>query len=138
MVIPQVIGLIGQDGRDMALARADGAKIERGVLALDKPAETVVFSGVPEQPVLSINRGFSAPIRLTANLSGDDLRRMAAHDSDPFNRWQAVQTLATTLLVGNAAGLAAGQDPEADEGLLDALATILAERRSSRPSSPRR
>ena len=51
---------------------------------------------------------------------------MAAHDSDPFNRWQAVQTLATALLVGNASRLAAGQDPEADDGLLAALGTILA------------
>jgi aminopeptidase N len=39
-----------------------------------------------------------------------------------------VQTLATTLLTGNAARLAAGQDPEADEGLLDALAAILADK----------
>ena len=53
---------------------------------------------------------------------------MAARDSDPFNRWQAVQTLATKLLVGNVARLRAGQDPELDEGLLDALAAILADR----------
>jgi len=38
-----------------------------------------------------------------------------------------VQTLATRLLVGNVARLRAGQDPELDEGLLDALAAILAD-----------
>ena len=81
-----------------------------------------------ERPVLSINRNFSAPIKLTANLTADDLRLMAAHDSDPFNRWQAVQTLASALLVGNVARLRAGQDPEVDEGLLDALAAILADK----------
>ena len=59
---------------------------------------------------------------------------MAAHDSDPFNRWQAVQTLASTLLVGNVARLRAGQDPEADEGLLEALDAILAQIRQSEPS----
>ena len=48
-------------------------------------------------PVLSINRGFSAPIKLDAKLTSDDLRALAARDSDPFNRWQAVQTLATEL-----------------------------------------
>ena len=78
--------------------------------------------------MLSTNRNFSAPIRLTANLSADDLRLMAARDSDPFNRWQAVQTLASALLVGNVARLRAGQDPEVDEGLLDALAAILADK----------
>ena len=128
MVIPLATGLIGRDGRDLPLTLSSGQKIERGVLVLDKPAQTFVFTGVNERPVLSINRNFSAPIRLTAGLSSDDLRLMAAHDSDPFNRWQAVQTLATSLLVGNVARLRAGQEPEIDEGLLDALAAILADK----------
>jgi aminopeptidase N len=127
MVIPLVTGLIDREGRDLPLTLADGSRVERGVLVLDKPAQSFVFTGIEERPALSTNRGFSAPIRLTANLSGDDLRLMAARDSDPFNRWQAVQTLATALLVGNVARLRAGQDPEIDEGLLDALASILAD-----------
>ena len=127
MVMPFVVGLLGRDGRDLPLRLADGRPIERGVLMLDKPAETFVFTDVPEPPTPSLNRGFSAPIKLVANLSADDLRLMAARDSDPFNRWQAVQTLATGLLVGNVAQLRAGQDPQADEGLLDALSTILAD-----------
>ena len=123
--IPLVIGLLGRDGRDLPLKLADGRPIERGVLVLDKTADSFVFADVPEPPTPSLNRGFSAPIKLIANLSADDLRLMAAHDSDPFNRWQAVQTLATGLLVGNVARLRAGQDPQADDGLLDALAAIL-------------
>ena len=94
---------------------------------LDKPSQSFTFTGVTEQPVLSINRGFSAPVRLDAKLTSDDLRALAARDSDPFNRWQAVQTLATGMLTGNVARLRAGQDPEADEGLLKALAAILAD-----------
>ncbi len=108
------------------------------MLLLDKAAQSFVFTGVTEHPVLSTNRNFSAPIRLTANLSADDLRLMAARDSDPFNRWQAVQTLASALLVGNVARLRAGQDPEADEGLLNAVAAILADKTWSPPSSPKR
>jgi aminopeptidase N len=128
MVIPLVTGLLDRNGHDLPLNPADGTKIERGVLVLDKAARSFVFTGVGERPVLSINRNFSAPIKLTANLSADDLRLMAARDGDPFNRWQAVQTLASALLVGNVARLRAGQDPELDEGLLDALATILADK----------
>jgi aminopeptidase N len=128
MVIPLVTGLIGGDGRDLPLALAGGQTVDRGVLVLDKPAVSFIFTGVTERPALSTNRNFSAPVRLTANLSADDLRLMAARDRDPFNRWQAVQTLASTLLVGNAARLRAGQDPELDEGLLDALAAILADK----------
>ncbi|MGZ5826733.1 MAG: aminopeptidase N [Croceibacterium sp.] len=128
MVIPLVTGLVGRDGRDLPLTLADGKPVERGVLVLDKAAQSFLFTGVAERPALSTNRNFSAPIQLTANLTPDDLRLMAAHDGDPFNRWQAVQTLAGALLIGNVARLRAGQDPEVDEGLLNALAAILADK----------
>ena len=75
------------------------------MLTLDRSAATFVFTGITELPVPSLNRGFSAPVKLMANLSPADLRLMAARDSDPFNRWQAVQTLATRMLVGNVAKL---------------------------------
>ncbi|MGH6767676.1 MAG: aminopeptidase N, partial [Xanthobacteraceae bacterium] len=127
MLIPLALGLIGRDGRDMPLRLAGGAKIERGMLALTRAAETFVFEDVAAPPIVSFNRGFSAPIRLAANLSDDDLRFLAARDSDSFNRWQAVQTLATRLLVGNVAALRAGERPRQDEGLLGALAAILAD-----------
>ena len=126
MVVPLGIGLVGKAG-DLPLKLAEGPAPERGVLVLDKPSRSFTFTGVAEPPVLSINRGFSAPIKLDAKLTSDDLRALAARDSDPFNRWQAVQTLATSLLTGNAARLRAGQDPEIDEGLLEALAAILAD-----------
>ncbi len=128
MVIPLVMGLVGRDGADLPLTLSDGRKLERGVLELDKAAETYVFTGIAEPPVLSLNRGFSAPVKPVSNVTAEGLRLLAAHDSDPFNRWQAVHTLANTLLVGNVARLRAGRDPEADEGLLDALGAILADR----------
>ena len=74
MVIPLAIGLVGRDGRDLPLKLRDGRTIERGVLTLTKPAETFVFGDIGEPPVPSLNRGFSAPIKLIANLSADDLR----------------------------------------------------------------
>ncbi len=107
MVIPLALGLVGADGRDLPLAFANGRPLERGVITLAKPSEVFEFAGVGEAPVPSLNRGFSAPIKLTANLSADDLRFLAARDRDPFNRWQAVQTLATRLLVDNVAALRA-------------------------------
>jgi aminopeptidase N len=127
MLIPLALGLIGRDGRELPLRLAGGCEVERGMLALTRSAETFVFEGIAAPPVVSLNRGFSAPIRLAASLSDEDLRFLAARDSDTFNRWQAVQTLATRLLVDNVAALRMRQKPRQDDGLLDALAAILAD-----------
>jgi aminopeptidase N len=125
MVIPLKLGLVGKDGRDLPLTPARGGQIERGVLVLSEPTATVTFIGVAERPVLSINRGFSAPIKLDSDLTGDDLAFLAAHDSDPFNRWQAMQTISMRLLIDNVARLRAGNAPRSDDKLVVALAAIL-------------
>ncbi len=127
MVIPLAIGLVGPDGRDLPLKLGDGCTFERGVLTLTKPAETFVFEDIGAPPVPSLNRGFSAPIKLTVDLGTDDLKFLAAHDCDPFNRWQALQTLATRLLVAHAADLVAGRMTREDDGVLDALGALLAD-----------
>jgi aminopeptidase N len=127
MVIPLAIGLVGADGADLPLRRADGRACERGIIAITRASESFEFIDVPAPAVASLNRGFSAPIRLVANIDADDLRFLAAHDSDPFNRWQAVQTLATHLLIDNVAALRAGKTPRNDPGLLAALEAILAD-----------
>jgi aminopeptidase N len=129
MVIPLALALMRRDGTDLPLTLADGRRIERGILPLTKSAETFEFIAVEEAPVLSLNRGFSAPIRLVANLGADDLRFLAARDNDPFNRWQAVQVLATRLLVDNVAALRERGRMRDDPGLLDALGAILADPR---------
>jgi aminopeptidase N len=127
MEMPFAVGLVGKDGRDLPLKLADGRTPERGVLTLTEPNETFVFVDVVEQPVPSLNRGFSAPVKLSQNLSADDLRFLAARDNDPFNRWQAVQALATAVMIANAAASRGNQPMRIDEGLLAALATILAD-----------
>ena len=127
MVIPLALGLVAPDGRDLPLTRANGGPVERGVVILTRPAETLVFTDVRERPVASLNRGFAAPINLTANLTPEDLRFLAAHDSDPFNRWQALQTLASALLTENVKALRAGEPMRTDAGVIEALRAILAD-----------
>jgi aminopeptidase N len=127
MVIPLAIGLIGRDGRDLPLKPADGRNVERGVVVLTKAAESFVFGDIGEAPVPSLNRGFSAPVKLIANLTAAELSFLAARDRDPFNRWQAVQTLATRLLTDNVTALRAGGSARTDRGLIDALGAILAD-----------
>jgi aminopeptidase N len=125
MVIPLVTGLVGKDGRNLPLVLANGKTVERGVLELTEPSHTFEFTGIAERPVLSINRGFSAPIKLVTDLDTGDLAFLAAHDNDAFNRWQALQTVSTRLLIDNVAALRAGKTPRGDDKLIEAVAAIL-------------
>jgi aminopeptidase N len=127
MLIPLAFGLVGGNGKDLPLA-VDGRPLSRGVLELTEPQQSFVFTSVTERPVLSLNRGFSAPIKLTAPIGADDLRFLAAHDCDAFNRWQAIQSLAMTLLLGNVVALRSGGEPRLDDGLMNALEAVLKDR----------
>ena len=126
MVIPLALGLVGKDGGDLQFA-LDGRALDHNVLELTEPNRSFVFTGIAEQPIPSLNRGFSAPVKLTLPIGPNDLRFLAAHDRDPFNRWQAVQTLAMTLLTENVAALRKGAAVREDAGLTAALGAILAD-----------
>src|SRR4029077_9461743 len=108
MVIPLAFGLVGKDGRDLPLRQHSGGTIEGGVLVLSESATTFEFTGIAERPVPSVNRGFSAPVRLDVAIESDDLAFLAARDSDPFNRWQALQTISMRLLIDNVSAICAG------------------------------
>ncbi|HYF55286.1 MAG TPA: aminopeptidase N, partial [Salinarimonas sp.] len=122
MVLPIALGLVARDGAPIRAAcervRADG------VFVLEGAADSLVFTGVDAPPVPSLLRGFSAPARLDVDLAEADLLALLRHDEDPFNRWQAGQTLATRLLVrlaraGEADGAAAGALAGAIEAFLE-------------------
>jgi aminopeptidase N len=125
MVIPLSLGLVGRNGHDLPLKLSTGKPIERDVLVLNKPVARFEFVNIDEDPVISINRGFSAPIKLITDLAASDLAFLAAHDADPFNRWQALQTISMRLLIDNVAALRSGRPTRSDDQLMLALAAIL-------------
>jgi aminopeptidase N len=124
MVIPLALGFVGDNGVDLPLV-TNGEALDRGVIEVTQPKQSFLFTEISERPVPSLNRGFSAPIKLTLPVEPDDLRFLAAHDSDPFNRWQAVQTLAMILLKANVTSLRGGGPAREDDGLMAALGAIL-------------
>ena len=72
----------------------------------------------------SLLRGFSAPVKLSG-VPLAQLRFLAAHDTDPFVRWESGQQYATHLLLAMAAAWRRGETPTLDQGLIDALAVTL-------------
>jgi aminopeptidase N len=125
MVIPLSLGLLGKDGRDLPLKPSTGELLTRGILVLTDEVASFELADVKERPVLSINREFSAPVKIVSDLSPDDLAFLAAHDSDPFNRWQALQTISVRLLIENVEASRAGRAMRIDDRLMVALANIL-------------
>ncbi|KAA5599854.1 aminopeptidase N [Blastochloris sulfoviridis] len=122
--IPLKLGLVGPDGADLPLALEGGGRHD-GVIEIDRAHQVFVFRDVPARPVPSLNRGFSAPIKLTANLTEDDLLFLVRHDCDPFNRWQSAQTLAMRHLLAAVAARRDQRQPASAEALVAALGRAL-------------
>lgn len=101
---PLAVGLLGEGGKALTASLADPKQLARKegssfILEVTKPKETFVFEGVKEKPVLSLNRNFSAPIKLQMAHTEQDKLFLMAYDSDAFNRWDAGQELALQALL---------------------------------------
>ncbi len=125
MHIPVRFGLIGPNGEDLAFSSVEGATVEGDVIHLTQTAETIVFRGVASRPIPSLLRNFSAPVRLAIDMSADDLLFQVRADADPFNRWQAAQTLAMRALIAGTADVLAGRPVAAQPTLATGLAEVL-------------
>ena len=110
-VIPLRAALFGADGSELSPSQ---------LITLDSSVTTLTFEDLPSRPIVSINRGFSAPVVIKQDLSDADRAVLLAHDTDPFNRWDAGRTLAANLLCRMAKD---GATP--DVAYLDAMLTAL-------------
>jgi aminopeptidase N len=111
--IPFAIGLLDTSGKNIVLDLERPPKNRplteknRGqtgtlILELKEQAETFKFLNVHSRPVPSMLRNFSAPVRLKFDYTNADLAFLMAHDTDPFNRWEASQRLVMQQLVRSA------------------------------------
>ena len=99
--IPLSVGLLDSEGRELPLVLA-GEDIAdpptTRVLDITEAKQRFTFTGIPETPVASLLRDFSAPVKLSVRREPEELAFLAAHDPNQFNRWDAGQENATTLL----------------------------------------
>ncbi|MCC7326651.1 MAG: aminopeptidase N [Burkholderiales bacterium] len=100
--MPFAVGLLDSQGRDIPL-RLEGEAAPVGttrVLDLREAAQVFRFAGIDARPVPSLLRGFSAPVTVVFDYTEGELAFLAAHDSDPVNRWDAAQRSFTAALLG--------------------------------------
>jgi len=94
--MPMRLALFDADGRTLALD-ADGC-VEK-VVSIDAHETRLQFDDMPARVMYSAFRDFSAPIILSTDLADDELAKLMVCDTDPFNRWEAGQQLASRIML---------------------------------------
>ncbi len=98
--IPVAVSLMDKTGNVMAVEHgAPSIGSETFILPLTQERQSFVFEKVQQRPVLSILKGYSAPVKLAINRSDEELAFCMAHESDDFNRWDAGQQLASRIIL---------------------------------------
>ncbi|WP_210092609.1 aminopeptidase N [Ruegeria sp. HKCCSP346] len=110
-VIPVAVGLIGPNGDEVRATE---------VLELTQAEQSFAFTGLAAKPTASILRDFSAPVILEHDQSNAQRAFLLAHDTDPFNRWQAGRDLAQDTLMRMIL-----KDAAPDTDYLDGALTVL-------------
>jgi aminopeptidase N len=88
-VIPVALGLLNANGDEV---------LPTTVLEMTQTKQSFAFPGLASKPVPSILRGFSAPVVLARETSPEERAFLLAHDTDPFNKWEAGRALAKDVL----------------------------------------
>ncbi|MGV8917587.1 MAG: aminopeptidase N [Pseudomonas sp.] len=128
-VIPVELGLLNAQGGEMALRLAGEATASgtTRVISVTEAEQTFTFVDIAEQPLPSLLRGFSAPVKLSFPYNRDQLMFLMQHDSDGFNRWEAGQQLSVQVLQELIGQHQRGEALVLDQRLVTALASVLAD-----------
>ncbi|ODB85457.1 aminopeptidase N [Candidatus Thiodiazotropha endoloripes] len=132
--IPIALALLDSQGESLPLktsAAAAGASREQ-VLELTEATQTFAFHDLVQQPVPSILRGFSAPVKLEYDYSDDQLMFLMARESDDFNRWDAAQTLARRTLLKLVAACQQGLPLALPGGFVEAYRLALTDQQADK------
>ncbi|WP_397452157.1 aminopeptidase N [Pseudomonas sp. NA-150] len=128
-VIPVELGLLNAQGGEIAL-RLAGEAAAAGttrVISVTEAEQTFTFVDIAEQPLPSLLRGFSAPVKLSFPYNRDQLMFLMQHDSDGFNRWEAGQQLSVQVLQEMIGQHQRGEALVMDQRLVTALGSVLAD-----------
>ena len=124
--IPLAVGLLDQDGNDITLSAQTKATTQ--VLNVHQAKQHFEFKNIARKPVLSVLRGFSAPVKIKYQRSQDELAFLLAHDSDAFNRWDAGQSLALIELMRQIEAYKRNESLPEPVALSEALAKAMQDR----------
>lgn len=122
-VIPVAVGFVGRSGKALPVQlEGETQAVTNRLLVMSETRHFYTFINLDEEPVLSLMRGFSAPVVLNDGLGGPELLTLLEHDSDSFNRWEAGQRLSLSRLL---VAVRCDVLPTLDSAYLDAMRAVL-------------
>ncbi|EON88173.1 aminopeptidase N [Plesiomonas shigelloides 302-73] len=121
--IPLDIELYAEDGAVIPLQ--SGGQAVNSVLNVTEPEQTFVFEQVPQAPVISLLREFSAPVKLDYPYTDKQLTFLMAHARNDFARWDAAQMLIGKYVRLNVANWQDGNALELPIEVVDAFRAVL-------------
>ncbi|MCI9724007.1 aminopeptidase N [Vibrio parahaemolyticus] len=95
------------------------------VLDIKQDKQTFVFENVADQPVPSLLREFSAPVKLEYDYSDAELIFLMKHATNDFARWDASQMLLAKYIRQNVTNVQTGSEVQLSEDLIDAFRGVL-------------
>jgi aminopeptidase N len=116
--IPMAVGLLDESGRDISLGRSS-------MLEITQREQAFIFENIAAEPVPSLLRGFSAPVKLEYAYSDEELMFLMANDNDGFNRWDAAQSLAQRVILSMVSQHQQGESMQVPGKFVDAFAQAM-------------
>ncbi|HIF5589279.1 aminopeptidase N [Vibrio parahaemolyticus] len=121
--IPFDIELYDSKGQTIPLI-INGESVHN-VLDIKQDKQTFVFENVADQPVPSLLREFSAPVKLEYDYSDAELIFLMKHATNDFARWDASQMLLAKYIRQNVTNVQTGSEVQLSEDLIDAFRGVL-------------
>ena len=126
-LIPFEMALLGSNGQELNLhivGEETNTRKSR-VLSFTQTQQSFTFTDLPERPLPSLLRGFSAPVKVHYEYSDAQLAFLMTHDRDDFNRWEASQRLSVRVLQSMIEDIQANQQTPVNPHLLEAFSWLL-------------
>ncbi len=124
--IPVKVALFDKQGSHIVpVANGVTSKENEVILELTEQTQTFVFNNVASKPVVSVLRGFSAPVKLEMQRPFAELAFLLQHDDDSFNRWEAGQQLTVAVIFELIDAIKLGQELCIPNILIDSFTAIL-------------
>ncbi len=132
LVLPFAVGLLTEQGEELPLQLESETEAVTGtrLLVMEEAQQDWTFVNIPEAPVPSLFRDFSAPVKVHFEYTPGQLATLIAHDGDAFTRWDAAQRMAENAILEQCQRHASGQEMTLEPTLVRAFRGILSDQQA--------